>query len=136
MFKFVQSKQNYSNFYLIIHLWFHVCYSFCLSSLKINISLWYITHYVCAKEFKGTLICFTHTLSEELVVDWPMDVISVLVQKKVISNTTFEGNMMIIIEVWQTILANNTIMHKSSKLMVYELWNNTIVFIANLIWFY
>ena len=49
-----------------------------------------------------------------------MDVISVLVQKKVISNTTFEGNTMIIIEVWQTILANKMIMHKSLKSMVYE----------------
>ena len=49
-----------------------------------------------------------------------MDVISVLVQKKVISNTTFEGNTMIIIEVWQTILANKMIIHKSSELMVYE----------------
>ena len=87
------------------------------------------------KEFKSTLICFTHTLSEELVVDWPMDVISVLVQKKVISNTTFEGNTMIIIEVWQTILANKMIMHKSSKLMVYEYKTIQLCF-ANLIWFF
>ena len=87
------------------------------------------------KEFKSTLICFTHTLSEELVVDWPMDVISVLVQKKVISNTTFEGNTMIIIEVWQTILANKMIMHKSSKLMVYGYKTIQLCF-ANLIWFF
>ena len=34
---FVQSKQNYFNFDLIIHLWFHNCYSFCGSTLLIRI---------------------------------------------------------------------------------------------------
>ena len=55
---------------------------------------------------------FTRTLSEELVVYWPMDVMSDSMQKMVISNTTFEGNMMITIEVWQTILANKMIKYK------------------------
>ena len=123
--KCVKSKQNYSNFYLIIHLWFHICYSFSLSSLKI---ITYIAQYVFIMQFKGTLIYFTHTLSAELVVDWPMDVISVLMQKKVISNTTFEGNTMITIEVWQTILANKMITHKSSKLMIYEYYAMQLFF--------
>ena len=56
---------------------------------------------------------FTRTLSEELVVNWPMDVMSDSMQKMAISNTTFEGNMMITIEVWQTILANKMIKYKS-----------------------
>ena len=72
-----------------------------------------ITHYVCVNEFKRTLMFFTRTLSEELVVNWPMDVMSDSMQKMAISNTTFEGNMMITIEVWQTILANKMIKYKS-----------------------
>ena len=71
-----------------------------------------ITHYVCVNEFKRTLMFFTRALSEELVVYWPMDVMSDSMQKMVISNTTFEGNMMITIEVWQTILANKMIKYK------------------------
>ena len=62
-----------------------------------------------------------------------MDVMSDSMQKMVISNTTFEGNTMIIIEVWQTILANKMIMHKSLKLMVYEYKTIQLFFFANLI---